>query len=112
MKLEVALAGSPKDPPTPLTILHKPVPTVGVFPASVALVNPQVAAFVWSAPAGAGGGAADTTPPTDKFLVVAPVVTIEIPPLNEPTVAVLDNFTNTLVEATEPLVGIKVTEDA
>ena len=37
---EVALDGLPNDPPDPLTTLHEPVPTVGVFAASVAW--PQV----------------------------------------------------------------------
>ena len=37
----VALAVFPKLPPVPLTMLHNPVPTVGVLPASVVLVTPQ-----------------------------------------------------------------------
>lgn len=35
----------------PLTILQLPVPTVGMLPASVTVVNPQVAEPVWSGPA-------------------------------------------------------------
>ncbi|MBI3365435.1 MAG: hypothetical protein HY033_11050 [Ignavibacteriae bacterium] len=42
---------SANDPPDPLTTLHPPVPTDGVFPARVTVVNPQVAAPVWSGPA-------------------------------------------------------------
>jgi len=35
-----------KDPPAPLTMVQSPVPTAGVFPASVTIVSPQVAAFI------------------------------------------------------------------
>jgi hypothetical protein len=46
LNVEVALAGVVIVPPVPLTIVHKPVPTVGVFAASVTLVNPHVVAPV------------------------------------------------------------------
>ena len=36
-------AGVVTVPPKPLTILHAPVPTNGVFPASVAVVKPHIA---------------------------------------------------------------------
>ena len=45
----VGLEAVPKLPPVPLTILHAPVPTVGVFAASAVLVTPQ--RFNWSEPA-------------------------------------------------------------
>ena len=44
--VDVGLDGVVTVPPTPLTILQLPVPTVGVLAASVTLVNPQVAAPV------------------------------------------------------------------
>ena len=40
-----------KLPPAPLTIVQRPVPTVGALAGKVADVDPQVAAPVWSAPA-------------------------------------------------------------
>jgi hypothetical protein len=43
---EVALVGSVTVPPVPDIMLHAPVPTVGVLPASVTLVRPQVAELV------------------------------------------------------------------
>jgi hypothetical protein len=39
----VGLEGVVIDPPDPLTILHDPVPTEGVFPARVVLVSPHMA---------------------------------------------------------------------
>ena len=42
---------STNEPPNPLTTLHPPTPTDGAFPASVTVVNPQVATPVWSGPA-------------------------------------------------------------
>ena len=39
------------DPPDPLTMLHNPVPIVGVFPARVVLVSPHISDPVWSDPA-------------------------------------------------------------
>ena len=51
LKAEVELDAVVIVPPTPLTILHAPVPIVGEFPARVTLVNPQVDAPVWSGPA-------------------------------------------------------------
>jgi hypothetical protein len=39
------------DPPDPLTVLHDPVPAVGVLPASVVLVRLQSVDPVWSVPA-------------------------------------------------------------
>lgn len=39
---EVGLDGVVIDPPVPLTIVHDPVPTVGVFPASVVDVSPHI----------------------------------------------------------------------
>jgi hypothetical protein len=47
----VGLDGSVMDPPDPLTMLHEPVPAVGVLPASVVLVTPHMADPVWSVPA-------------------------------------------------------------
>ena len=44
-------------PPVPDTILHAPVPLVGLFPARATEVNPQVDAPVWSGPAAAAVGA-------------------------------------------------------
>ena len=49
--VEVELLALPKLPPVPLTTLHAPVPTEGVFAAKVTVVKPQVEAPVWSAPA-------------------------------------------------------------
>ena len=49
LKVLVALAVLPKLPPVPLTMLHAPVPTVGVFAANVVLVTPQ--RLSWSGPA-------------------------------------------------------------
>ena len=51
MKVEVGLDGVVIVPPVPLTMLHAPAPTVGVLPARVIEVNPQVADPVWSSPA-------------------------------------------------------------
>ena len=51
--MEVALDAVVIVPPAPLTMLQAPVPTVGVLPARVTVVNPQVAELVWSAPAAA-----------------------------------------------------------
>ena len=48
-KVVVGLDADPKEPPTPLTILHKPVPIVGIFPITV--VDPQVVIPIWSVPA-------------------------------------------------------------
>jgi len=39
------------DPPDPLTILHDPVPAVGVLPANVVLFSPHMSDPVWSVPA-------------------------------------------------------------
>jgi len=44
---------APKLPPVPEIIVHCPVLPVGVFPARVTVVNPQVASPVWSGPASA-----------------------------------------------------------
>ncbi len=44
-------------PPDPLTILHKPVPTSGVFPLKIVVVIPH---RVWSSPASDVVGAAYT----------------------------------------------------
>ena len=51
MKVDVALDDVVIVPPVPLTMLHEPIPTVGVLPAKVTEVNPQVEAPVWSGPA-------------------------------------------------------------
>jgi hypothetical protein len=51
LNVEVALVGVVIVPPAPDTMLHAPVPKVGVLAASVTLVKPQVAAPVWSGPA-------------------------------------------------------------
>jgi hypothetical protein len=50
-KVDVRLDGVVIVPPVPLTILQAPVPTEGLLPARVTIVNPQVDAPVWSAPA-------------------------------------------------------------
>lgn len=42
LKLDVGLDALPKDPPLPLITLQEPEPMVGVLPASVTLVRPQV----------------------------------------------------------------------
>ena len=49
LKVLVGLEAVPKLPPVPLTMLHPPVPTVGVLAANVVLVTPQ--RFNWSGPA-------------------------------------------------------------
>ena len=46
VKVDVGLAALAKLPPVPLTTLQAPVPTDGVFAASVTVVNPQVDAPV------------------------------------------------------------------
>ncbi len=51
MKADVVLEGVVTLPPIPDWILQAPVPTDGLFPAKVTLVNPQVDDPVWSAPA-------------------------------------------------------------
>ena len=53
MKVDVALVDVVIVPPVPLMMLHAPVPTVGVLPARVTMVDPQVEDPVWSAPAAA-----------------------------------------------------------
>ena len=52
-------------------MLHAPVPTVGVFPASVTEVNPQVADPVWSTPALAVVGVPLTVVAVDEVAVAA-----------------------------------------
>jgi hypothetical protein len=42
----VGLVGVVTVPPTPLTILHAPVPTTGVLAARVAVVKPHIVASV------------------------------------------------------------------
>ena len=51
LKVDVGEKGVPNDPPEPLTTDQAPVPTEAVFAAKVTVVNPQVAAPVWSGPA-------------------------------------------------------------
>ena len=46
LKVDVGLDGLVTVPPVPLIILHAPVPTDGVFAASVTWVSPQVEAPV------------------------------------------------------------------
>jgi hypothetical protein len=46
LNVDVALVGVVIVPPTPDTILHTPVPAEGTFPASVTVVNPQVAELI------------------------------------------------------------------
>ena len=58
LNVVVGFVVSANDPPDPLTTLHPPVPTEGVFPAKVTVVSPQVEAPVWSGPA------LDTSVPT------------------------------------------------
>ena len=53
LKLDDSLDGSVIVPPVPLTMLQVPVPKAGVLPAKETLVNPQVDAPDWSAPASA-----------------------------------------------------------
>ena len=43
---EAGLEGVVTEPPLPLKMLHKPVPTAGVFPASVVEVSPHMLAPV------------------------------------------------------------------
>jgi hypothetical protein len=50
-KLDVGLEVVVIVPPVPVTILHAPVPVVGVFPARARVVKPQVELPVWSSPA-------------------------------------------------------------
>jgi hypothetical protein len=45
-KLEIGLDAVVIEPPVPLTMLHDPVPTLGVLPANGIEVNPQVVAPV------------------------------------------------------------------
>jgi hypothetical protein len=47
VKTEVGLEGVPMLPPAPETIVQRPVPTVGVLPTKVAVVEQTV----WSGPA-------------------------------------------------------------
>ena len=49
--MDVALDEVVIVPPVPLIMLQEPVPTVGVLPDNVTVVNPQVAEPVWSRPA-------------------------------------------------------------
>lgn len=56
VNVEVGLVVFAKLPPVPLTMLHTPVPIVGVLAAKVTCVKPQVAAPVWSGPALAAVG--------------------------------------------------------
>ena len=56
MNVLTGLDGVVTDPPDPLTILHDPVPDVGVLPASVVLARPQSVDPVWSVPAFAAVG--------------------------------------------------------
>ena len=42
LNVEDGLEAFPKEPPDPLTTLHKPLPTVGAFAANVTVVRPQV----------------------------------------------------------------------
>ena len=51
VKVLVGLAGVVIVPPVPETIDQSPVPTVGVFAASVTVVSPHVVTPVWSGPA-------------------------------------------------------------
>jgi hypothetical protein len=51
LNVEVALESVVIVPPVPDTIDHAPVPAVGVLPAKVTEVKPQVAVLVWSGPA-------------------------------------------------------------
>jgi hypothetical protein len=76
VKVDVGLDVVVIVPPVPLTMLQVPVPTVGVLPANVTVVNPQVAELVWSAPALAVVGAALTVTvqvPVDTVGVVVQV---------------------------------------
>ena len=56
LKVDVGLDDVVIVPPVPLTILHAPVPTVGVLPAKVTEVIPHVEDPVWSGPALAAVG--------------------------------------------------------
>ena len=51
LKTEVGLVGVVTVPPVPDIMVQAPAPTVGEFPERVTVVNPQVAAPVWLAPA-------------------------------------------------------------
>ena len=70
MKVDVALDGVVTLPPEPDIILQAPVPTDGLFPAKVTLVNPQVDDPVWSAPALAVVGFRLKTITTSSVLAV------------------------------------------
>ncbi len=51
LKVVLFVDADVKLPPVPETILHAPVPTLGLFPAKVTCVKPHVAEPVWSVPA-------------------------------------------------------------
>jgi hypothetical protein len=51
VNVELALVGVVIVPPVPDIMLHAPVPREGVLAPSVTVVNPQVGAPIWSAPA-------------------------------------------------------------
>ena len=51
LSVEVGLVGVVIVPPVPLTIVHNPVPTAGVFPARVADIVPPEDETFWSGPA-------------------------------------------------------------
>ena len=60
LKFVVGSVALTNEPPVPETTDQAPVPTTGVFPASVTVVNPQVADVVWLLPAFAVVGGAFT----------------------------------------------------
>ena len=71
LKLDVALDEVVIVPPAPLMMLHAPVPDVGILPARVTLVNPQVEDPIWSAPALAVVGITLTAVAVDEVAVAA-----------------------------------------
>ena len=86
VNVDVALDAVVTLPPVPETILHAPVPTVGVFPAKVTLVKPHVVAPVWSGPAFAVVGFRLNVITTSSVLVEVQFVIVQRNVYEEPAV--------------------------
>ena len=84
VNVDVGLLGVVTVPPAPLTMLHAPVPLVGVLAAKVTLV-PQT---VWSGPAFEVVGAGTTVTVT-----LAQVVVLHVPDARTKYVVVVAGFT-------------------